>query len=76
MEAKIIDLRYKMNDVLKALARNERVSIIYRGKKKGVISPDVQTSGMDIKTHPFFGMHKNETDNVEQIMDKLRGSRY
>ncbi len=39
MEASIVDLRYKMNDVLKALERNEKVTILYRGKPKGLIIP-------------------------------------
>lgn len=37
-----MDLRYKMNDVLKALDRNERVTILYHGKIKGVIVPPVK----------------------------------
>lgn len=39
MKASIVDLRYKMNDVLKALDRNEQVTILYHGKIKGVIMP-------------------------------------
>ncbi len=37
MEATIVDLRYKMNDILKALNRNENVDVLYRGKLKGTI---------------------------------------
>lgn len=32
MQASIVDLRYRMNDILKALARNEEVEILYHGK--------------------------------------------
>ena len=35
MKVSIVDLRYKMNNVLKALAPNEEVKILYRGKPKG-----------------------------------------
>ena len=35
MKATVVDLRYKMNDVLKVLDRNEKVTILYRGKVKG-----------------------------------------
>lgn len=35
MKATVVDLRYKMNDVLKALDRNETVTILYHGKVKG-----------------------------------------
>ncbi len=34
MTASVVELRYKMNDVLKALNRNEDVSILYHGKVK------------------------------------------
>ena len=39
MRATVVDLRYKMNDVLKALERNEKVTVLYRGKIKGVLVP-------------------------------------
>jgi hypothetical protein len=35
MKATVVDLRYKMNGVLKAFDRNEAVTILYRGKVKG-----------------------------------------
>lgn len=39
MKATVVDLRYKMNDVLKALDRNEKVTVLYRGKVKGFLIP-------------------------------------
>ena len=38
MKATVVDLRYRMKEVLKALDRNEDVKILYHGKTKGVIS--------------------------------------
>ena len=32
-------LRCKMNDVLKALDKNEKVTVLYHGKIKGIIVP-------------------------------------
>jgi len=58
MKASVVDLRYKMNDVLKALERNENVTVLYRGKVKGVIVPAEQNHSMKMKDHPFFGMSK------------------
>ena len=29
MKASVVDLRYKMNDILKALDRNEKITILY-----------------------------------------------
>lgn len=76
MEATIVDLRYKMNDVLKALERNEKVSVKYRGKIKGIIFPKQGLKQKSVDEHPFFGMMKNDNETVEQVMQKLRGSRY
>jgi hypothetical protein len=77
MKATIVDLRYKMNDVLKALDRNEQVTVFYRGKIKGTLIPTGQKSQLKISDHPFFGMssHNNEK-SVQDVMDDLRGSRY
>jgi hypothetical protein len=76
MEANIVDLRYKMKEVLRALARNEKVRIKYRGKVKGIITPDLNKDQLKIQDHEFFGMHKDDEETVEQVMEKLRGSRY
>jgi hypothetical protein len=75
MKASILDLRYRMNDVLKALDRNERVSILYRGKLKGVISPVATPSGKKVADHPFFNLRK-EGKPVDREMERLRGGRY
>lgn len=76
MEATIVDLRYRMNEVLKALDRNEKVTILYRGKPKGVISPARAKRGQSVREHPFFGMKKDSAISVEQEMENLRGGRY
>ena len=78
MKATIVDLRYKMNDVLKALDRNEKVTVLYRGKVKGTIIPsEKKTQQKKIADHPFFGMSSNmEKISVEDVIDNLRGSRY
>lgn len=75
MEASIVDLRYKMNDVLKALERKERVKILYHGKVKGVIVPSKQTVPKKVKDHLFFGMTRNERESVQVHMSRLRASR-
>ena len=75
MQAKIVDLRYRMNDVLKALERNEEVSILYHGQLKGIIRPAKSSFIGAIKDHPFFNMHTTE-QTVEEQMEELRGGRY
>ena len=72
MKASVVDLRYKMNDVLKALDRNEEVKVLYHGKLKGVIIPQKERTQTDMKTHPFFGMLKDDRQDVPEIMEELR----
>lgn len=76
MKASIVDLRYKMKEVLKALDKNEEVSIIYHGKEKGKIIPNVNKTELSVKDHPFFGMNANKNISVEDEMQNIRGGRY
>lgn len=78
MKATVVDLRYKMNDVLKALDRNEKVTVFYRGKIKGILIPSEQPNkNIKISEHPFFGMSSSITDkSVLGELDLLRGGRY
>ncbi len=46
MNASVTDLRYKMHDILKALDRNEKVTLYCRGKAKGVLSPMLPQKGL------------------------------
>ena len=76
MKATVVDLRYKMNDVIKALERREDVTILYHGKVKGIIKPAGNTIIGKVQEHPFFGMGKGDKRSVDTIMLELRGSRY
>jgi len=77
MKATVVDLRYKMNDVLKALDRNEEITILYRGKVKGILVPSKKKTQLKMTDHPFFGMFsKADTLSVQEVMDDLRKARY
>jgi len=76
MKASVVDLRYKMNDVLKALDRNEKVTLYYRGKVKGVLIPMEPQKGLKITEHPFFGMRARDTKSVLDELNGLRRPRY
>jgi hypothetical protein len=76
MKASILDLRYKMKQVLKSLERNERITILYHGKEKGILIPRKSEKKIRVKDHPFFGMNKKEKKSVDKQMEELRGSRY
>ncbi len=65
MNATIVDLRYRMKDVLRAIDRGETVTILYRGKEKAKLMPIGQASDHprpSIKDQPLFGIWKNRED--------------
>ena len=76
MKASIVDLRYKTNDILKALDRNESVTILYHGKVKGIIKPAREKSELKVKDHPFFGMHSESKTTVLEELENLRKPRH
>jgi len=76
MEASVVDLRYKMKDVLEALERRESVQILYHGKVKGTIVPASRGQKTRVTDHPFFGMRKDELKSPAGIVDDLRSGRY
>ena len=76
MEASVVDLRYKMKDVLDALERRESIRILYHGRLKGTIVPISEKRKGKMIDHPFFGMKKQEHPSVPEQMNILRGGRY
>jgi hypothetical protein len=80
MRASILDLRRRMREVLGALDRNEPVTILYRGRPKGVIHPSSPGSNAvaSVTDHPAFGMWKDRADMqaVEQVVRSLRQGRF
>ncbi len=76
MKASVVDLRYKMNEVLKALDRREQVTITHHGKVKGIIEPVCSGTMIKVEEHSFFNMAADDIETVAEQMDKLRGSRY
>ena len=80
MKASVVDLRYRMKDILKALDRNETVTITYHGKPRAKLVPIDKPQGTKQKVceHPAFGMwadHKDKED-VAAYVRKLRRGRY
>lgn len=76
MRASVVDLRYKMNEVLKALDRREKIILMYHGKVKGTIVPTKSGQMTTVAEHPFFNMAGEEPKSVGQQMDALRGPRF
>jgi len=75
MKATIVDLRYRMSDVLKALERSEDVTILYHGRVKGVLTTRKPAPTGKVAVHPFFGMRRHD-GSVEDEMEALRGGRH
>lgn len=76
MIASVVDLRYHMSDILKALRRNEEVKILYRKKIIATIVPEPTTISMRVQDHDFFGLDSDIKLSVEEEMEQLRGGRY
>ncbi len=76
MKASVVDLRYRMSEVLEALERREKVSILYHGKVKGTIVPYTGESLRKISEHPFFGMAASDPESVDEVMKRLRQGRF
>ena len=76
MKASMVNLRYKTNDILKALDRNESVTVLYHGKIKGIIKPSREKITEKVQNHPFFSMNKDSDETVLEEVDRLRRSRY
>ncbi len=62
MKATIVDLRYHMKDVLRAIDRGETVTVQYRGKEKAKLTPIVPSTKPKTKDQPLFGMWSDHTD--------------
>ena len=76
MQASVMDLRKRMREIIRALDRNENVTLFYRGKKKGIILPDRDTTVLKVEEHGFFGAAADSESSVEEEMNRLRGTRY
>ena len=83
MNATIVDLRYRMKDVLRAIERGETVTVLYRGKAKAAlipIPPPLGASGKGTpKTaeQPLFGLWSDREDLIDPVswVRKLRQPR-
>lgn len=66
MKATIVDLRYRMKDVLRAIDRGEKVTVLYRGKERAEILP-VRPEGKvtSLREQPFFGMWADRNDMAD-----------
>ena len=76
MKASVVDLRYKMKNVLQAIDRNETVTILHHGQERAIITPIDNNENKSVVSHPFFGMKNEAVETVDETMERLRGGRY
>lgn len=79
MKARIVDLRYRMKDVLKAVDRGETVTVLYRGKEKAKLVPVRAATPERIRDHPAVGMWKHRKDMQDpagRVRELRQGRRF
>lgn len=79
MEATILDLRYRMKDVLRAIDRGESVTVLYRGKKKARLVPVVEhRKPAKASAHPACGIwaDRDEMADPAAYVRKIRRPRF
>ncbi len=79
MKASFVDLRKRSSQIIRALNRNESVTVLYRGKPAAIMQPiGEQASGqtMRAKDHAAFGLWADRNDDVAEHVRKLRGGRF
>jgi len=64
MNATIVDLRYNMKHVLRAIDRGETVTVLNRGKERAKLTPVAPAGSGAPKTkdQPLFGLWKDRED--------------
>ena len=80
MKASFVDLRKRSKEIVRALDRNQSVTLFYRGKAKGVIVPAASPpdKAVSVLDHRAFGMWRDraELKSVPVIVAELRKARH
>lgn len=76
MNASVVDLRYKMREVLTAIRRGEVVNVEYRHKRIARIVPEKTGGQENLMNHAFFGSAADSRQTVYEYVRSLRKRRY
>jgi len=77
MKASFVDLRKKSSQIIRALNRNERVTVLYRGKPAAIMQPIGAEGGQAIgsaKSHRAFGIWAGRQD-MKDVTAHVRQAR-
>jgi antitoxin (DNA-binding transcriptional repressor) of toxin-antitoxin stability system len=77
MKATVLDLRYRMKDVFRAIDRGESITVTYRGTVKARIVPAGEIVTAKSNADPAFGMWRDRKDleNPSEYVRKIRQPR-
>ncbi|MGH8272071.1 MAG: type II toxin-antitoxin system Phd/YefM family antitoxin [Gammaproteobacteria bacterium] len=79
MKASFVELRKKSREIVRALDRNENVTLFYRGRPKAVLRSLASEAATHekVRLHPAFGLWKERDDiaDVAAHVRRLRQSR-
>lgn len=81
MQASFVDLRKKSAEIIRALARKERITVLYRGKPAAImeaIGGRVSDDTQKASEHEAFGIwaDHDKSTSVEEHMKILRRKRF
>lgn len=82
MEASFVDLRKKSKEIINAINRKEKVTVLYRGKPAAIMNPintTSETTQLSAAKHKAFGMWAaNKVDEISPTdqVALLRRKRY
>jgi len=81
MRASFLDLRKRSGDILRALERNEPVTVLYRGHPKAImhpIRPADEQGGAKAAEHEAFGLWADRDDmqDVAAHVRRMRKGRF
>ncbi|MAA75372.1 MAG: type II toxin-antitoxin system prevent-host-death family antitoxin [Salinisphaeraceae bacterium] len=81
MEASFVDLRRKSAEIIKALTRKERVTVLYRGKPAAIMEPIDDRVGAErqrASEHAVFGIWRDQAEagSVDEHVAGLRRRRF
>ncbi len=78
MKVTVVDLRYRMQDVLRAVRSGEMVTLVYRGKAIAQITPvPKRLASTNVAQDPAFGIWKDRKDmrHPSRYVQELRCGR-
>jgi len=81
MKASFVDLRKKSSEIIKALGRNERITVLYRGKPAAIMqSIDEQRDASvgSAREHTAFGLwaDRDDMNDAAAHVRQLRRGRF